>query len=361
MRVEDKFLFICVRQEFLEEHKKILFGICSNEDLDWNAVYSTAELHGVAPLVYSNLKKCTDMNSMIPDQIMKKFRQCFFRNILIKDIMAKKITEAVSFFNGKNIDLMLIKGAALDILVYDSPWSVHSCDVDLILRKVKEEVSETEDKKNYSLVKRLGCVEHGYFEHHDLDMNRVLLINYQKIWDQATKIDYKGQNLFVMSPEDMLISVCINSCRKRFFRLKNLCDIAEIIRTFSDINWDAVTSKAKEYHCNNIVYTALIITKMTLGCEFPEKVLYDLEVSPVRAKIITYLSQKMSFSSLSSLYSGTDIFGKKVNSSLILPYTTYTWCQALQMIRLVFIQALYENNRKRIRISHPVIPLSRKK
>jgi hypothetical protein len=235
---------------------------------------------------------------------MKQFKLCFDHNVLMKDRMAEKITEVLSFFNKKSIDVMLIKGAAVDVLVYARPWYTMSSDVDLILRPRKEEIADKDKAEIWALIRGRPPIELDYFEHHDVVMNGTLPVNFQRIWDEATQIKFRGRDVFVMSPEDMLISACINSYRKRFFRLKALCDIAEIINKYSDMKWEELTRKAREYDCNNIVYTALLVTKITLGCEqLPERVFDNLAISPVKATIIRYLSQRMSFSSLSSLYS----------------------------------------------------------
>jgi hypothetical protein len=135
-----------------------------------------------------------------------------------------------------------------------------------------------------------------------------------------------------MAPEDMLISVCINSCRKRFFKLKALCDIAEVINKYNDMKWEELICKAKEYQCNNLVFTALYATKMTIGCGVSQHVLDSLMVNPVRSAIIRFLSCNMSFSSLASLHAGYHIYGKKIGTPLLLPYATYSCYQAWKNI-----------------------------
>jgi hypothetical protein len=342
VRPEDKLLFACTRQNFLYAHQKTVLDTCSNEEVRWDVVYAIANVHGVAPLVYSNLLQCTTMDLGIPKDIMDQFKRFSFGNTVRKEKMAEKITEVLSFLNKKSIDVMLIKGAALDVLVYDHSWYTISKDVDFILRAKRDEITDKDEAEIRALRRGLPS-ESGYFRHHDVDMNGTLPINFQRIWDDATKIKFRGRDVFVMSPEDMLISVCINSCRNRFFRLKSLCDIAEIINKYNGMKWEELTSKAREYDCNNIVYTALLVTKMTLGCELPEEVLDNLTVNLARAAIIRYLSQHMSWSSLSSLYSGRKVFGRRVSLSLLLPYAAYRWYQVWRKLGVVY------------RIRHPII------
>ncbi len=336
LSAEDKLLFICVRQKFLEEHQKSVLEIRKKNDLDWNYIYRTADIHGVTPLVYSNLKKCNLVRLNVPSEIVERFRKAYLSNFFYKNRIAEKITEILSFSNKENIKIMLIKGAALDISVYDNPWTTCSSDIDIIVEKRREELGERVKKKYHDMIDPGKYIECNFARHHDLDCDGMLPINYEEIWKKAIKVDFRGQKVFIMSPEDTLISLCINSARKRFFRLKSLCDIAEIIKKYNSINWSVVTSKAREYQCNNMVYTALLISRMTLGCQFPDEVLHNLRINPLKAKIISNLSNRMSFCSLSSLYSGMTVFNKQVSPSLILPYVTFSWHQAWRSIKVVY-------------------------
>ena len=182
-------------------------------------------------------------------------------------------------------------------------------------------------------------IEFDYFEHHDVVINGALPIDFQEIWDDTTRTKVGGQDVFLMSPEDLLMSVGINSCRKRFFRLKSLCDIAELINRYPGIKWEELATRARAYNCNNIVYTALRVTKMTLGCKLPPGLLDDLKVNPIRAKVIDRLVRHLSqHSSLDSLYpfSGTQVFGREVNLAVMLPYATYRGYQVGRKVKEIY-------------------------
>ncbi len=105
--------------------------------------------------------------------------------------------------------------------------------------------------------------------------------------------------------------------------------------------WDDFASRAVEYQCNRMVYTALMITRMTVGCQFPEEVLNNSQINPLRSKIIHILSKRMSFCSLFSFYSGRNLFGRVISPSLLLPYASYSWIQIWQNVGVI-----YRMNRK---------------
>jgi hypothetical protein len=337
MKPEDELLFACTRQDFSDTYHQTVLDLCQRCEVGWGAVYQTAVMHGVAPLVYVNLRQCPVQGLGIPQRILDQFKLSLMQNMLQKQRLAENISKAITFFGEKSIDVMLIKGAALDLLVYEQPYYTVLQDADVALRVGRDEISEEQYREFMSVLHRSG-VEFDYFEHHDVSMNGILPVDFQRVWDDAMQAEFRGQDVFVMSAEDMLLSVCINSCRKRFFRLKSLCDIAEIISKYPDLKWQALIQKAKTYECSDIVYAALLVTRAAVGADLPDGVLENLAISPTRSTIIRSLirfaSQRVS---LVSLYppSGIKVLGRLVGTSLILPYATLRGYQVRRKIAFV--------------------------
>ena len=341
MLPENKLLFTCTRQQFSPEHKKILIDMCRGGEIKWDVVYTTARLHGVAPLIYRNLQSCFNEGLKIPQDVIERFRLCYYGNIAAEKRRSERIKKILSLADKMSVDIMLIKGAALDILVYEHPWYMLPGDIDLIVMSRKTGVTDKEKGEILSLIRRPD-IECEYFSHHDVDMTRILPVNFQNIWDNATMIDFMGYAVYVMSPEDMLLTTCINSCRKRFFRLKSLCDIAESINKYRCLNWEKLIRDARAYQCNNIVYTALLITKMTLGSDVPQRVLKELSDRVLRDKITYCLARYFSQNFPLTLFypyferDREKKLVRKINISLILPYITYTPYQLCGKIKSIW-------------------------
>jgi hypothetical protein len=331
-RPEDELLFRCARQRFSPEDEEAVAQLCRGEPLRWDVVAAVAQEHGVAPLVYANLTRCDAAQGQIPKETFHQLKGCVVRNLAAKQGMARRITEVAAFFRARSIDLMLLKGAALDRVVYDRSWYTTSADVDVVIRPRPDEVAEKARKEINAFLQGFPSFEFHYFEHHDVQMNGALEVDFERIWRDAVPTPFGEQTVFVMAPEDLLIAACINSCRKRFFRLKALCDIAETTRKCTDLRWEEVVRKARAYQCAGIVYAALFIADLTVGCRLPAGVLDDLAVGPVRAAVIRFLGRRMAARSLSALYSGVQVFGKPLGLSLVLPYVTYRWHQVWQNV-----------------------------
>lgn len=334
MTPEDELLFACIRQDFSEAQQETIRVLGRKQTVRWDVVYSTAQLHRVAPLVYANLKQCLSNDFEIPHEILDQFEHDYYYNLIAKEKIAQRTGEVLAFLNQQGIDIMVVKGGALDILVYAHPWHTTANDVDLIFRTRRAEMTDPAVPQFLDRFQDIHF-EYDYFEHHDITMNGVLPVDFGRIWRDATKINFRGHELWVMSPEDLLIAACINSCRKRFFRLKALRDISEILKHYSGIKWQDLCTKARAYQCNTIVYGALVVAKMIMGVELPARAFDGLAVSAVRAALIRYLSRKMSFASLATLYEGSTLFGREVGRGLLLPYATYRRDQMWKRIKFV--------------------------
>ena len=334
----DKLLLTCARQDFRPENLAAAIAICRHGDVDWQAAFTTATEHRVAPLIYSNLKKCVyHDDAIIPRGIMQDFKIVAAHNTIREEIREKALVSTLTYFKQQGIDVMLIKGIVLNFLVYEQPWYTTPKDIDLIIRPPSSAINSAQRKIIAGY--RESGIECDSFSHHDLTMNNILPVDFQCIWRDAEKITYHDFDVYVMTPEDMLISLCINSCRKRFFHLRTMCDIAETINKFPKLDWALVTEKVRHYDVASIVYTALWVTQRYLGCRLPAQALTDLNVNPMQASLVRTLGKRMTLSDSSDLRSGhvhgVTIFGRRWSRSVVLRYVTLRRYQAWANLRFV--------------------------
>ena len=104
------------------------------KDINWNQVFETAKAHSVAPLMYPNLEKLNKDHSL-PKNIIFQFRKSYhstgIRNTKLYDELAVLLKD----FKENNIEVMLIKGAALAIFVYKNIALRPMGDVDILIKK----------------------------------------------------------------------------------------------------------------------------------------------------------------------------------------------------------------------------------
>lgn len=327
---EDQLLATCCHSDFGEAERTSIVDICRKNGIRWKRMYSTARMHGVAPLVYHNLSRMDHADLGMKNGTIERFRRSFAENLAAKQSMKDGLWRILGFFNERGVDVMLIKGASIDLFGAGSgPYTV-SRDIDLIVRAREEEVPD-DTMAQISALSNGFPLEYDFYGHHDVDMNGVLPIDWDRVWADATPIHYAGRDFFIMSQEDALITACINACRKRYFNLKALCALDARLSNAGALRWSEFAEKSRAYEVKEIVYAALLVAAQVMHSPVPADLAKRLH--PSKADLLSMLSKRFSFSSLSSLYDGTDIANRKIGTSLILPYASYRMDQVWRKIR----------------------------
>jgi len=342
LQPEERLLFACLKQDMSETEASALASAFKDELIVWDAVLSISFVQGVAPLLYVNLEKCSRQGLPVPAKTLNDLALCYRNSEESHAHRQEKLNDVLQFAAGLEKDVMLLKGAAYNAIVFKDPAVTISGDVDVLFKNGTDCFTYEQLQYLYDF-NRYESFEIDFQDHHDLDINNTLPIDYQEIWKDARSIDLHGAPCFVMGPEDMLVFACVNSGRKRFFHLKALFNIAEIIRTHPQMDWQVVAAKARRYRCERIVLAALLCVSGATGVAVPENLAKVLRVGFLGNKLIRYLVRNMSFSDLADrtlfLDGGTAVTGladkNKRNRSLFLVLAVYDIGQIFRRLRIL--------------------------
>lgn len=345
MRPEEDLLIACVRQH-INQHSLENFSPPSqhlvldsvldrkldwalDRKLDWALFDTISRQHGVAPLVYTALDPMSKRGLAVPEAVNAQFKQAYIYNVGVKTQVGRLLEKFIAWFNQKSIPLMLFKGAAYDLQVYAQPWfTAH--DVDLIIGAREDELDSETVSEIRALFAELPGFEYAFYDHPDITMHGVLPVNFEQIWADAQPLDYQGHTVWVMCPEDLLLTTCINSYRKRYLRLKSALDIVSLMQAHPELDWVRFIGKATAYDCRAMAHAALYVASMLLNYPLPPGVLEQLQIAPLRRTLIQQISQKSSLNAHAALHKPPffKLFARHLDSSLILPYLTLEPYQA---------------------------------
>lgn len=345
-------LLSCLRQELTAPQRAELEAAACSSAVVWPAVFATAVRHQVAPLVFHHLASSDRVVARIPPEVAARFHHETMRNIAAKARMAEALCHALGWFSELGVDVMLVKGTALDHRLWRETWFTVSGDVDLLLRARREDLPADALSRIHALGRGTPTIDVDFPPHPDLSMNGIVRIDFDRAWSAATEVSVAGQRAYLMDPVDELIAACVNSCRKRFLRLKSLCEIAGLVRDTpigatpigataigaTAIDWDEVCRRARDYDCDRIVYTALRSADLAVGLDLPwqgDRLRRALGVSRLRARLLDELIVRKSFCTLASLFRGVDIAGRHVGPSLLLHYAGQRLSQVVRSAVLV--------------------------
>lgn len=326
MRPEDRILLLCARQEVLPPHRQEVEELARSASPRWDEVFATAERHGVAPVVGVSLRRCGGAELGIPAEVSLRFERARFENAAVKEHEGMRLAAGLGKLAEVGLEALLLKSTALELEVYEGPWVTTSRDIDLVLRFRPGWGKGPEEKAVRRKLYRSG-IECDLDGHHDVTMNGVLPVPFARIWEDARPVRYRGAEAWVMPPEDLLLSLCVNAARKRFFRLKGLFDIAETVRRL-DLDWSRLAEKARAWRCGGIAFTALLATAETVG--LPERVRWeeleslDWWLSPGRRALLRKLVRGFAEKAPLAALAG-DTGARSAGLSVLLPYVSLGW------------------------------------
>lgn len=289
MTREDRLLRLCARQEFLPAHREAVERLCRQGPVRWKRLAAAADRHGVLPVVGANLRRCDPAATGLPEDLAARFEIAVLENAAVRERDAARLAAGLARLREVELEALLLKGIALTLHVYEEPWVVTSQDIDLVLRPGPGwEKGKGEEKEIRKALYTHG-IECDLETHHDVTLNGVLPVDFARIWREARRLSFRGVPAWRMSPEDLLISLCVNGCRKRF-RLKVLFDVAETLRRGGPFDPERLGRLAREGHCEGIVHAALVLARGTLGAEIPAGLLESLRLSAPRAALLRGLA-----------------------------------------------------------------------
>jgi hypothetical protein len=152
-------------------------------------------------------------------------------------------------------------------------------DVDLLFKK--KDLSRCQ--------KRL--MEAGYYPyysrlpldiHWDFDITPINIhINIEDVWDRAQPAVIADVEVLVLSPEDLLLHLCLHLAVKQLFQsvgLRTFCDILEtILHYHSQIEWEQVSRRATQWGASKSVYLTLLFARDLLNAKVPSDTLESLK------------------------------------------------------------------------------------
>jgi hypothetical protein len=292
MSRERALLYGLLRQRFTAVDQVRVTAICQEGPVDWSRVADVAVEEGVAPIVGVNLAQCAAVTATIPARVTTRLQQALFENVATKLRRRRQLADGVTLFQERGYDVLVLKSAALDAAgVYRHPWVTCARDVDLILRRTPGSAPALDEWAVRALSRDNG-VECEINGHHDVSIYGLIDLPFDVMWRASTASalpDSPAQVVHHLCAEDLLITLCMNACRQRYFRLKALFDVAETVAHFPGVSWAVVEARARGAQASGIVFAALCAVDETIGLPTSTRQAYQRFVSPTRARVIRAL------------------------------------------------------------------------
>jgi hypothetical protein len=257
-------------------------------DLDWDYVLRIARRNAVTPLLYRSLSAIGP--DSVPPQVLDQLQTALRTNSLRNLRMAGELLKLLDLFEKHDIAAIPYKGPTLAALAYGNLAFREFADLDLLLRErdltkargvlislgyrldfnltPAQEAAYVKSLRELPMVSpegilvepHVGLTLRDYRFPLDLDQLRERLL----------PVPLLGRNVPTFSVEDLLLILCAHGTSHCWGSLGWICDVAELIRSRSDIRWEWVLDEARRWHGERLVLLGVALAGKLLRAPTPE-------------------------------------------------------------------------------------------
>lgn len=280
-------LLLCCARTHLDPETCERIHSLSQTGIDWNYLVQTAIRHRVMPLLYRNLKKTCPQT--VPVGTMKQLQRYFLVNAARNHVLSHELLSILGMLEQNGIIAVPFKGPVLAEYLYGDLALRQFDDLDILIHrhdayrahellvsygyqpglKLGEEQNGSYSKAEYSMsYSRSGIrapIEFhwdmlGKYSPHPLGIN-----NLQRL--ETGTLDNK--NVWHLSPEDLLIYLCLHGSKDCWKTFEAVCSVAELVRSHPALDWTWLATRVETMHCERMLFLGLFMANDLLGVDLP--------------------------------------------------------------------------------------------
>ncbi len=314
---ETKLMLYCARTEMNDLLRHQVQEILKTS-LDWTLIIKQSFYNDIAPLIYYNLN--TFEKQYIPKPALAILKTSYYATSARNIYFWKEFCSIQDALHKAGIKIIPLKGIVLANTLYHNLGVRPMLDIDIL---VKEEDIKSAEKciLQIGYQKQLNRLYEDYWRMYQAHFcfynfrNKVLLelhwkiapsrpniLNLDGIW-KRTKLQAVDQvQVLLLSPEDTLLSLYLhigkNISSLQYIKLKNLCDINELIAQHGNImNWNYIADKLESWRIRGLSFYLHRMTNMYLNTPWPVRISCGAAPHIVKRKIMIIYASRLRRSS----------------------------------------------------------------
>jgi Uncharacterised nucleotidyltransferase len=292
-RKEEELLLCCARTHMSPATASRIRTLLLDE-IDWEYLFGIAQWHGVMPLLYHSLKSTCPES--VPQAKFQQLRSFFQANSCHTVFLTQKLITILRLFENHEIPALPFKGAILAASVYGDLCLRQTRDLDILVHtNYYQKAKNILISEGYEVILDLPWECHFILDGDIICIDlhfKMLPKSYSRSiddkywWENSQSFCIDEETFPNLLPEACFFMLCLHGTKDCWETLHRICDIAETVRTYAELDWESILDRATRLGCKRIVSLALLLTKDLLEISLPEKVLKEIE-SDATAKFLS--------------------------------------------------------------------------
>lgn len=299
-------LQLCARTQ-IDSPTAERIGTLLKEGINWKSLIDTAYHHGLMPLLYHNLN--TTCPDAVPPAALDRLRENFYANSLRNLSRTQELLKLLDLFQTHDISAIPYKGLILAASVYGDLALRQFADLDILVHeqdfpKVEELLLSQKYQRHVtwdweqSFVNSNGTIE--------IDIHKAITppyfpfpLDFDHLWQRTQPLSLVGTTVVSFCPEDLLLILCIQiakDCCENQGQLEQLikvCDVAQVIRTYPNLNWQTLIETARRLGSLRMLYFGLLLASNLLDITIPQDIWLNIKSDTVAVSLTNQVCQHL--------------------------------------------------------------------
>lgn len=283
--------------------------------VDWNRFLFLAAKNQVVPLIYSRL--CA---FGVPQQILETLR-CRCVAITSWNLsLASELTALLRLFGEQGIRAIPFKGPTLAIALYGRLDLRQGDDLDIFIKPHDlGRALELMKNSGYQLAAEFAgvCVADLIRQYKDVVLENPVngicvelhwaicepafnhkLRRFSPCTRRSVAVRMLDSLVPIPCPEDALFLLSVHGNRHYWNRLKWICDIAQLRRAYSDLDWEAALETTDSFGSRRTFLLPHVLAKDLMGIPLPAQLVRTARKNPIFPALVHRISTDLSFSDM---------------------------------------------------------------
>ncbi|MFO0698136.1 MAG: nucleotidyltransferase family protein [Nitrospira sp.] len=303
MRPEVELLLYCANTSIDTARTEKVRGLLRT-DLDWAYILQTAGRHGVTPLLSRSLQTISPND--VPQAILEQLQHHSRANAAHNLFLTNELLKILKLLEAHVIPALPYKGPLLTASIYGNLALRDFADLDILVHE-----------QNYQQAQRLLST-HGYqplnaFEQEStfldgsgrvtVDLHKRMTsrefpspLQFEQIWKRRQQTTILSTKVPTLSPEDTLLMLAIQMTKDAgtpYLQLARICDIAQLLRTYPDLDLIRILRQSKELGGERMVLFSLCLANHLLDTPLLQEVSDKVRAQPTIDQLAELTCQQL--------------------------------------------------------------------
>jgi len=281
-----------------------------NEGVDWKAFVQKAIDHGLAGLAGDTLGRTAP--GIVPADMLAAFQAFVEQTRKANQVLLDEPVRLIEHLAAAGVETIPFKGPVLAMQAFgdlglrgfrDLDFLIRDRDVDQTIQVLRSLGYERQGKRTdaqFALIHRLQGQEIMFkpdtaaIEPHTrlISLKMALDIDYEGLWRRAGREQIFGRTMLTLAPEDTFIVLAVHGGKELWWDIKWACDVADFIASHPQMDWNAITVRARAQGCHRMLLLATALARHYLGARVPDSVVAEETGDPIVEQIIARIMSR---------------------------------------------------------------------